>query len=139
MTDTKPASDRNDSGLTILGALSQLRDDIEALQNENKQKGREPLFMIEEGELELKLIAKKDIKAEGKAQAKFRLFVVDAEVGANGSGASSTEHLQTLKIKFKSLTSKAGGESKRISFGKDEGPANIPGPVFGVDPDKYKG
>lgn len=138
MADTKPDSDNNANGLTILGALSQLRDDIEALQNKNKQKGREPLFMIEEGELELKLIAKKDIKAEGKAQAKFRLFVVDAEVGAKGSGASSTEHLQTLKIKFKGVTPKSGGESKGIVFGdRDEPPKNL-GPVFGVDPDKYK-
>lgn len=137
MADTKPDSENNANGLTILGALSQLRDDIEALQKENQQKGREPLFMIEEGELEPKLIAKKDVKAEGKTQAKFRLFVFDAEVGANGSGASSTEHFQTLKIKFKSLAPKSRGVSGGISFGALD-PSDIGGPVFGVDPNKYK-
>lgn len=67
------AHESEKGGLTILSALAQLRDDLEKLQSQNVQKGRQPIFVIEGGGLELKLIAKRDAKAEGKGQAKFKL------------------------------------------------------------------
>lgn len=112
----------DESGLTILGALAQLRDDLDKLQEENSQKGRTPLFQIEEGELELKLVAKRDVKAEGKGHVKFRLWVADAEVGAGGSGSTSTERLQTLKIKFKGLVPKSPNDVRGIGLDNNSTP-----------------
>ena len=109
MTEQQIDSEGEGDGLTILGALKQLRDEIEKLQKENSEKKRAPLFLIEEGELELKLIAKRDVKTEGKGQAKFKLWVVDVEAGAGRSGSNSTERLQTLKIKFKGLPPESEG------------------------------
>jgi hypothetical protein len=132
MTTKEIDSEGEAGGLTILGALAQLRDDIEKLQEQNSQKGRAPLFLIEEGELELKLIAKRDVKAEGKGQAKFRLWVVDVEAGAGGSGSSSTERFQTLKIKFKGLAPKSAETATGMSFGYST-PSPQKSPTFKVD------
>jgi len=137
MTTAEMDPESEAGGLTILGALAQLRDDIEKLQEQNLQKGRAPLFLIEEGELELKLIAKRDMKAEGKGQAKFRLWVVDVEAGAGGSRSSSTEHLQTLKIKFRGLAAEPAGGARQMTLGGGFG-SSQKGPTFETDVDKKR-
>jgi hypothetical protein len=97
-----PDNDNEAEGLTILGALAQLKDDIRRLQEKDEELGRAPMFMIQEGELELKLTVVKDIKAEAKGMAKFKLILA-GEVSVGASGGISRESLQTLKIKFRAL------------------------------------
>lgn len=91
-------------GLTILGALSQLKNDIYQLQSENEEEGRAGLFEIEGGELELKLVAKREKSAEGGGKARFRLYLFDLELGGKGEGKWAQEALQTLRIKFRGLS-----------------------------------
>ncbi len=100
-------SEESSEGLTILGALAQLKDEIYQLQNSEISKGNRPMFIIDEGELELKLVVKRERKLEGSAQGKFRLYVVDSEasVAGSGAGAGSREATQTLKIRFRALAS----------------------------------
>jgi hypothetical protein len=101
-------------GLTLLGALQQLKDDIIQLQQRSGEKGVGPMFLIEEGELELKLVARKDRKAEAKGVAKFRLFLAaNVEASASGAMETSKEHTQTLKIKFKALPPRAAASTHR--------------------------
>ncbi len=90
-------------GLTILGALSQLKDDIYKLQKQSEEKNQDPLFIIEEGELELKLISKK----AGKGSTGFKLYVFDSSI----KGSIEKEQLQTLKIKFRGIGSRADKSS----------------------------
>lgn len=91
-------------GLTILGALSQLKNDIYQLQDENERDGREGLFEIEGGELELKLVARREKSARGGGKTRFRLYLFDLEFGGRGEGKRATEALQTLRIKFRGLS-----------------------------------
>ena len=90
-------------GLTLLGALEQLRDDILKLQEDMKLKQRSALFLIEEGELELKLVAKREKSTEAKGGGKIRLYIFEGDAGANIAGSESKEHVQTLKIKFRAI------------------------------------
>lgn len=104
-----PDNDNEAEGLTILGALAQLKEDIRRLQEKDEKLKRAPMFLIQEGELELKLTVVKDIKAEAKGMAKFKLILAgEASVGA--SGGISQESLQTLKIKFRALLPQEAAE-----------------------------
>ena len=114
-----PADTAGTEGMSILAALTQLRDEIYSAQNAAIEAGRGPMFSIDEGELELKLVAKRERKREGSAKAAFKLFLLaDAETSIAGSQTSTREAVQTLKIKFSSLSAKKDkGGDQRMGFG----------------------
>ena len=97
------SENESDTGLTILGALAQLKEEIYQFQNNRNDQNKPPMFFIEGGELELKLVAKRERKADGKLGAKIRMYVFDLDTAASNSQASTREEVQTLKIKFSSL------------------------------------
>ncbi len=103
MPRATPVADNEANGLTILGALAQLKQEIYQLQEEAIARQERPMFLIEGGELELKLVARRERKADGKLGAKFRLFVADAETSLAASQANTQETVQTLKLRFGSL------------------------------------
>ncbi len=103
MENSESKFGEDEEGLTILGALAQLKADIFKLQRKNLEENTEPLFLIEGGEIELKLVAKKDVKAEAKGLTKFKLVLAGGEAGGSIGGSSSHEHFQTIKIKFSAL------------------------------------
>ncbi len=107
----QPNDDVN--GFSILDALSQMRTDIAKLQADTTEKGLKPAFEIYEGELELKLVAKSDKHGDVGGKAKWRWVVFSADVEAKGGGSTSSEHLQTLRIKFRAI----GGGSKQANTG----------------------
>jgi hypothetical protein len=133
--ETRMGKDKNQAnvdvnGFSILDALSQLRTDIAKLQAEIMEKGLQPAFEIYEGELELKLVAKSDKHGEVGGKAKWRWVVFSADVEAKGGGSTSSEHLQTLRIKFRAT----GGGSKHVGAGQIGFPetksTQTTGPVF---------
>jgi hypothetical protein len=111
LSDPKNQSNHEVEGLSILDALSQLRSDIAKLQSENADKGRQPLFEIYEGELELKLVAKSHKEGEVDGKAKWKLVVFSADVGGKGVGGTANEQFQTLRIKFRSIRGGTGGKA----------------------------
>ena len=98
-----PTPENDAGGLTILGALAQLKQEIRELQDDAIARRELPMFLIEGGELELKLVARREHKADGKLGAKFRLFVADAETSLAASQANTQETVQTLKLRFGAL------------------------------------
>ena len=103
MARSTPTPEADPAGLTILGALAQLKQEIQQLQDEAIGRRELPMFLIEGGELELKLVARRERKADGKLGAKFRLFVADAETALAASQAHTQETVQTLKLRFGAL------------------------------------
>ena len=129
---SKDKNQANDgvNGFSILDALSQLRTDITKLQTESMEKGLKPAFEIYEGELELKLVAKADKHGEVGGKAKWRWVVFSADVEAKGGGSTSSEHLQTLRIKFRAIGEgiKQTGAVRGMDFGSNS--TKTTGPVF---------
>ncbi|WP_284446902.1 trypco2 family protein [Fluviibacter phosphoraccumulans] len=91
------------SGMSITAALSQLKSEILALQNQQIGNKDLPMFCIDEGELELTLVARREVNVEGKANGKFKLFVVDCDVSGSGAVTLQREHTQTLRLKFRAI------------------------------------
>jgi len=119
----------DENGLTILGALEELKEDIRKMQEKHSDENR-PMFFIDEGELELKLVAKKS----GGAETGFKLYLFNNKI----HGELSKESIQTLKIRFRAI----GDASNTAAFiqnnteqNPDLTPSTItPGsPTIGVD------
>ena len=91
----------DENGLTILGALEELKSDIRKMQEKHNDKNR-PMFIIEEGELELKLVARKS----GGAETGFKLYLFNNKI----HGDLSKESIQTLKIRFKAIDTRPGAQ-----------------------------
>jgi len=126
MADSK---DEDVEGLTILEALAQLKEDIYKLQESNAEKNREPLFRITDGELELKLVAKKHLSGDGKVKGKWRLYVLGGDAEAGVSAGIEKERLQTLRIRFTGLGSEKAAP-RQMHFGTTTGPVpSTTGPV----------
>ena len=111
MARSIPTPEADAAGLTILGALAQLKQEIQQLQDEAIGRRELPMFLIEGGELELKLVARRERKADGKLGAKFRLFVADADAALAASQANTQETVQTLKLRFGALRRPDGSAS----------------------------
>lgn len=145
MADLTP--DLESDSLTVFDALRELREAIERLQRDNLDRSRGAMFTITEGELELKLVARRALTGSAKGHAGWRLLVADAGV----EGQRSREQIQTLKIKFQGLQplSPATAGSRTIQ-GTGSGPTPaeeaatrvqlgpVP-PVFIPSPDKAVG
>ncbi len=102
------AAGENGEGLTILGALAQLKQEITQIQDDAIRRKERPMFLIEGGELELKLVARRERKLDGKLGSKFRLYVFDGEASASASQGDASEAVQTLKLRFSALGVPAG-------------------------------
>lgn len=129
--------DGEQGGLTILGALAQLKQEIQALQDDGIQRKELPMFVIEGGELELKLVAKRERKLDGKLGSKLKLYVFSVDGSASESHQTAQEAIQTLKIRFSGVgaatAASRGAEhltSRPIELGNSPPPR---GPVIQTD------
>jgi len=124
----------DENGLTILGALEELKSDIRKMQEKHNDKNR-PMFIIEEGELELKLVARKS----GGAETGFKLYLFNNKI----HGDLSKESIQTLKIRFKAIDTRPGAQGGTRENIQAQQPATMGGsqippgsPTVGIDPGK---
>jgi hypothetical protein len=101
-TKRVPPSDQSE-GMSILQVLTQLKGEIISAQDEAIGRKEAPMFSIDEGELELKFVVKREQKTDGSGKVSFKLYVLDAELAAGASRTGTVESSQTLKLKFKAL------------------------------------
>jgi Trypsin-co-occurring domain 2 len=85
------SADTND--VELLAFLKQLRREVEESQAAMTQSGVQPMFDLEGVELEAKVLARRDSKADGG----LRLYCVTI----GGSQARAAEQVHTLKPKLK--------------------------------------
>jgi hypothetical protein len=97
-------SKTNGQEMTITAALLQLKNEILQMQDQEIAQGRAPMFIVEHGELELKLVAKREISASGSVGTKLRLCVLDADAALNASRSGYEEAVQTLRIHFRAVS-----------------------------------
>ena len=106
-----------DEEIQLFELITQVRRDLEAARTEGE--GRGIRFKLEEVELELRMVAKRDVKGGGG----LKLYVFNAEAG----GQKSYERAQTIRIKMTPESSKpdeAGNVAVRIAQSTD---GNLPG------------
>jgi len=118
------------SGMSITAALSQLKSEILALQNQQIENKDLPMFCIDEGELELTLVARREVNVEGKANGKFKLFVVDCDMSGSGAVTLQREHTQTLRLKFRAIRPSTTLSTTKSTTFDDSVIGKIKRPVF---------
>jgi len=129
----------DENGLTIPGALEELKNDIRKMQEQHSD-GNKPMFLIEEGELELKLVARKS----GGAETGFKLYLFNNEI----HGKLAKKSIRTLKIKCKAIDSNGAIAATAAVLSADTvgRPTNIEStpiptgtPVISIDKNNFPG
>jgi hypothetical protein len=92
-----------ENDLELKDVIRKLRNDLVEAVREGKDENIK--FKMEAIELELKVCVKK--MGEGRADLKFSVFGIGAEIG--GGGKVENEHVQTIKLKLVPIDTNATG------------------------------
>lgn len=110
--------------LNLSDLIHQIRDELVESEKRRKTEKKDPLFQLDEMELEIHFGVTKEMGGNGKV--KFSVMTLAGEFG--GSGGVQSEKVQTIRLKFKCA------EIPEDSDGKSNGGNNGDGKKSNLPP-----